>query len=76
MYMQRTFAIGNRLAFVIVLLFFLKFYPKVNSAISVLIVAIFVMYRLLCFGKITVQGCMTSIVCFTDVFEAFYFAML
>ena len=54
MYMQSTFAIGNRLAFAIVLLFFLKFYPKVNSAISVLIVAIFVMYRLLYFGKITV----------------------
>ena len=53
MYMQRTFAIGNLLAFAIVLLFFLKFYIKVNSAIFVPIVAIFVMYRLMYFDNIT-----------------------
>lgn len=53
MYMQRTFAIGNLLAFAIVLLYFLKFYAKVNLAISVPIVAIFVMYRRFLFGKIT-----------------------
>lgn len=54
MYMQRTFAIGNMLAFAIVLLFFfLKFYTKVNSAIFVPIVAIFVMYRLMYFDNIT-----------------------
>lgn len=53
MYMQRTFVIGNMLAFAIVLLYFLKFYAKVNSAIFVPIVAIFVMYRLMYFDNIT-----------------------
>lgn len=53
MYMQRTFAIGNMLAFAIVLLYFLKFYTKGNSAIFVPIVAIFVMYRLVYFDNIT-----------------------
>lgn len=53
MYMQRTFAIDNLLAFAIVLLYFLKFYAKVNSAIFVPIVAIFVMYRLMYFDNIT-----------------------
>ena len=53
MYMQRTFAIGNLLAFAIVLLYFLKFYTKGNSAIFVPIVAIFVMYRLMYFDNIT-----------------------